>query len=273
MTQLGDYNDLSVEIEGHIATVEIQRPPHNFFDVNLIRTLADAYLDIDRESDARAIVLCSQGKNFCAGADLGGNRELGTTTSDGAVKSREGSGHLYQEGVRVFDAQTPVVAAIQGAAVGGGFGLALSADLRVASPEARFTSNFARLGFHQGFEVYERPTAKPIPRSVQRDNPNATIEGTDHDTIDAAVEFGLCDYLVAADELRDKARWLAQEIASSGPLAVRSIRRTMRRGLADRIRLATDHELVEQDWLRETDDFKEGVKAMSERRLPDFKGR
>ena len=268
MTQLGDYNDLSVEIEGHIATVEIQRPPHNFFDVNLIRTLADAYLDIDRESDARAIVLCSQGKNFCAGADLGGNRELGTTTSDGAVKSREGSGHLYQEGVRVFDAQTPVVAAIQGAAVGGGFGLALSADLRVASPEARFTSNFARLGFHQGLGLtVTLPAIVGQQKALEMMYTGRRIKG------DEALEIGLCDYLVAADELRDKARWLAQEIASSGPLAVRSIRRTMRRGLADRIRLATDHELVEQDWLRETDDFKEGVKAMSERRLPDFKGR
>ena len=63
------------------------------------------------------------------------------------------------------------------------------------------------------------------------------------------------------------------EIAESGPLAVRSIRRTMRRGLADRIRIATDHELVEQDWLRTTEDFKEGIASTAERRAPRFQGR
>jgi enoyl-CoA hydratase/carnithine racemase len=75
------------------------------------------------------------------------------------------------------------------------------------------------------------------------------------------------------ERLRDKAREVAMEIAESGPLAVRSIRRTMRRGLADRIRVATDHELVEQDWLRTTDDFKEGIASTAERRTPRFVGR
>ena len=268
MTQFGDYTDIAVGLDGHIATVEIQRPPHNFFDLGLIRTLADAYHDLDREEDCRVIVLCSEGKNFCAGANLGGGREIGSTTSDGAIRSREGSGHLYQEGVRLFEAETPVVAAIQGAAVGGGFGLALSTDFRVACPEARFTSNFARLGFHQGFGLtVTLPAIVGQQKALELMYTGRRVKG------DEALEIGLCDYLVPHDELREKARWLAQEIASSGPLAVRSIRRTMRRGLADRIRVATDHELVEQSWLRETEDFKEGVKAMSERRLPDFKGR
>ena len=81
------------------------------------------------------------------------------------------------------------------------------------------------------------------------------------------------DYLVPMEQLRDKARELALEIAESGPLAVRSIRRTMRRGLADRIRIATDHELVEQDWLRTTEDFQEGIKSTAERRPARFTGR
>ena len=87
-----------------------------------------------------------------------------------------------------------------------------------------------------------------------------------------AYELGLCDHLVPLEELRPKAMELATEIAGSAPLAVRSIRRTLRRGLADRIRIATDHELVEQDWLRKTSDFREGVRATAERREPDFHG-
>ena len=267
MSQFGEYTDLTVDVADGIATVEIRRPPHNFFDVDLIRAIADAYHDLDRESDCRVIVLCAEGKNFCAGANLGGGRQIDSTTSDGAVRSREGSGHLYQEGVRLFEAQTPVVAAVQGAAVGGGLGLAMSADFRVACPESRFTSNFARLGFHQGFGLtVTLPAAIGQQKALELMYTGRRVKGEE------ALAIGLCDFLVPQDELRDKARELATEIARSAPLAVRSIRRTMRRGLADRIRAATDHELVEQDWLRTTDDFKEGVKAMSERRLPDFKG-
>jgi enoyl-CoA hydratase/carnithine racemase len=79
--------------------------------------------------------------------------------------------------------------------------------------------------------------------------------------------------LVAQDEVRSTAQALALEIAQSAPLAVLSTRETVRRGLVDMIEAATERELVEQDWLRRTEDFQEGIKAMAERRLPNFQGR
>ncbi len=85
--------------------------------------------------------------------------------------------------------------------------------------------------------------------------------------------MGMVDRLVELDDLRPAAMEFAGEIAASAPLAVRSIRRTMRRGLAQRIREATDHEQVEQDWLRRTQDFGEGVRSTNERRVGDFQGR
>jgi enoyl-CoA hydratase/carnithine racemase len=90
---------------------------------------------------------------------------------------------------------------------------------------------------------------------------------------DEAQKLGLCDRLVPADRLRDEARSLAREIAISAPLAVRSIRETLRGDLAQDIRRATDREKAEQDRLQKTEDWREGTKAMSERREPDFKGR
>src|SRR5260370_19148070 len=127
-----------------VGTAEIARSPDNFFDVDLIASLADAYAWLDGQAGARAVVLCSEGKHFCAGADFSGR-------SGQARPGAGGARNLYVEAVRLFEAQLPVVAAVQGAAVGGGLGLACSADFRVASPQARFVANFARLGLHHGF--------------------------------------------------------------------------------------------------------------------------
>ena len=132
-----DGLDVSVGAD-HVATVEFDRPPHNHFDVELIAALADVYEALDEDPACRAIVLCSSGRHFCAGANFAGGGDAGGEA-------------LYAGAVRLFAAATPVVAAVQGAAIGGGLGLALSTDLRVASPSSRFAANFARLGIHHGF--------------------------------------------------------------------------------------------------------------------------
>ena len=253
-------HEVSVEIDGHIATVEMHRPPHNFFDVDLVRAIADAYHAIDREPGVRAIVLAAEGRSFCAGAALGGD-----PAPEDEAPALTGNPHLYAQGARMMEAETPVVAAVQGAAIGGGLGLALTADFRVAAPEARFAANFARLGFHHGFGL-----TVTLPRIVGEQRALDLLYTGRRVRAEEALEMGLCDALVPLEELRDRAREMAQEIAESAPLAVRSIRKTMRRGLADAFRLATDHEQVEQDWLRQTNDFREGVRAMAERRTPDF---
>lgn len=258
--------DVSVDIDGHIATVEIHRPPHNYFDVALIRAIAKAYHALDEEPDVRAIILAAEGRSFCAGAQLAAPAPADDDEASEPSR-RTGSGHLYQEAVRLLEAETPVVAAVQGAAIGGGLGLALSADFRVAAPEARFAANFARLGFHHGFGLtVTLPALVGQQKALDLLYTGRRVKG------DEALAIGLCDALAPIEELRDKAREMATEIAGSAPLAVRAIRRTMRRGLADRVRIATDHELVEQDWLRQTNDFREGVRATAERRNPDFTG-
>ncbi len=264
MTQFGDFPDLSVDVESYVATVEIQRPPHNYFSLGLIQSISSAFEALDEEPQCRAIVLASQGKSFCAGAQLGDAPADRDAPPPGGPRGRS---HLYYEAVRMFRTETPFIAAAQGAAIGGGLGLAMAADFRVACPESRFASNFARLGFHHGFgltvllpDIIGRQSAADMLLTGRR------VRGEE------ARELGLCDRLVPQEDLRATATEMAAEIAASAPLAVRSIRRTLRQGLADRIREATDHEQVEQDWLRRTDDFREGVRANAERRLPDFVG-
>ena len=142
------------------------------------------------------------------------------------------------------------------------------ADFRVTCAEARFSANFNRLGFHPGFGL-----TATLPRLVGVQQAALLFYTGRRIPGDEAVRIGLADLLVPQDEVRKAAQALALEIAQSAPLAVLSTRETMRRGLADEIDAATERELVEQDWLRRTEDFSEGVKAMSERRLPDFHGR
>jgi enoyl-CoA hydratase/carnithine racemase len=168
----------------------------------------------------------------------------------------------------MFAAATPVVAAVQGAAVGGGLGLALSADFRVASPETRFWANFARLGFHHGFGM-----TVTLPAVVgQQTALELLLTGRRVDGEEARL-LGLCDRLAPAEEVRSEARSLAAQIAASAPLAVRSIRQTLRGDLASRIQAATNWEAAEQERLIHTSDFQEGVQAATERRTPNFSGR
>ena len=252
-------SDVRVTTEGHVGVAEICRAPNNFFDIPLIREIAGAFEAFDADANIRSIVLCAEGKNFCAGADF-------SSPARNTVGSQQ-EGHLYQQAVRLFRAEKPVVAAVQGAAVGGGLGLTLVADFRVASPESRFTANFNRLGFHPGFGMsITLPRVIGVQKAAMLFYTGRRIGG------DEAHAIGLVDVLVPPAELRTAALRLAIEIAQSAPIAVMATRRTLRRGLADEIAAMTDHELAEQQIHFETGDFKEGVKAMTERRLPVFQG-
>ncbi len=197
---------------------------------------------------------------FCAGADLVNPGGVG-------AEGMSGINPLYVEAVRLFSVKKPIVAAVQGAAVGAGLGLALVADFRVAAPEARFTANFVKLGFHPGFGItYTLPRLIGEQRAALLCLTGRRISG------EQAVDWGLADVLAPLDELPAAALRLAQEIADCAPLAVQSTRATFRQGVAEAVKAQTDHELVEQSWLRKTKDFAEGVRAVNERRPGVFVG-
>src|SRR5690348_10064399 len=247
------YGEVSLVRDGHVAILEINRPPNNHVTVELMRDLANALDDIDAETELRASVLASAGKAFCAGADL--------TAPAGIVNPGAGPGinALYVEAVRLFSARKPIIAAVQGAAVGAGLGLALVADFRIAAPEARFTSNFVKLGFHPGFGIsYTLPRVVGEQRAALMCLTGRRLKG------DEALAWGLVDELVPIDQLKSAALRLANEIAENAPLAVQSTRATLRAGLAQKVKEQTDHEFTEQTALRKTADFAEGVRAVAE---------
>jgi enoyl-CoA hydratase/carnithine racemase len=253
--------DVHIARNGFVATVTIDKPPINAVSVDLMRDLADALELLDKDGVTRAVVLATAGKVFCSGADLS-NR-----TSEGPIPERS-INPLYDQAVRLFSSELPIVAAIQGAAIGAGLGLSLIADFRVAAPEARFAANFTKLGFHPGFGL-----TYTLPRLIGRQNAAMMFLTGERYDASEALEMGLVDDLVDLPRLLGRAQTMAATIAENAPLAVRSTRKTLRGDLAAAVRAATDHEFSEQQWLMKTDDFKEGVKAVSERRAGDFKGR
>lgn len=264
MTQ---FTDIGVETQGHVAIVEIKRPPHNFFDMSLIKQIADAFEGYDKDTNIRAIVLCAEGKSFCAGANFGDGSKL--DAQGNRPNENQMGGHLYQEAVRLFRTKKPIVGAIQGPAIGGGLGLALVPDFRVACPESRFAANFTRLGFHPGFGL-----TYTLPRLVGDQQANLMFYTGRRLNGEEALKIGLADVLVGGvAEVRPAAIKLANEISESAPLAVQETRATVRKGMAEGVKAATDHELVIQSQLRKTEDFKEGVRAVNERRVANFKGR
>jgi enoyl-CoA hydratase/carnithine racemase len=241
----------------YVATVAIHRPPANYFDEQLVSDLGGILEAIDGQADFRAVVLCAEGRHFCAGADFAG----ASRHSVGSIES------LYAQAMRLFGTALPIVAAVQGSAIGGGLGLALAADFRVAGAATRFSANFARIGFHHGFAItVTLPAVVGQQAALDMLFTGRRVSGAE------AHALGLCDRLVADERILAEAQDLAAEIAASGPLAVRAIRRTLRRDLASRAGDAMKAERLEQERLVGSADFAEGVRANAERRPPDFRG-
>jgi 2-(1,2-epoxy-1,2-dihydrophenyl)acetyl-CoA isomerase len=249
------FGDVTVTaVDSHVAEVEMHRPPANYFDAGLLAGVVEA-IDWAAGQGSRAVVLCSEGRHFCAGLDFGSSG----TPDSGLLRS------LYDQAEALLAGPLPIVVAVQGSAIGGGLGLALAGDFRIGRPDTRFAANFARLGFHQGFGLsVTLPRVVGTQRALELLTTGRRIDGTE------ALSVGLCDGL--SDDPRAGAHQLASEIAGSAPLAVRSIRATMRASLLAEFSDAVEHERHEQLRLMATGDFTEGIEAAAERRSPEFFG-
>jgi enoyl-CoA hydratase/carnithine racemase len=234
----GDSGSGTVEttIDGDVAIVSLRRPPHNLLTEPLLRSLAD-HLEATA-GRCRAAVVASEGRSFCAGADFRSDVAPDPTAGNTFAAT---TAAFYAQALRVFEAPVPTVAAIQGGAIGAGFGLALACDLRVAGTGGWFQVNFVRLGIHPGFAL-----SMTLPRLVGP--------------------------VVAQDAVLEEAIALATQIAGGSPGAIAATRATLRAGLGEAARGAMAHELDEQVALAGTADAREGVLAMLEGRTPVFRG-
>jgi enoyl-CoA hydratase/carnithine racemase len=255
--------EIGVSIDGHIATVELRRPPNNFLDIDLIGHLADALESLDRDTNVRAVVLAAAGKHFCAGANLKKRVDDEAAGKKAVTQPR----HLYHEAQRLAATRKPIVAAVHGSAIGAGLGLALVADFRVTCKEARLAANFCAIGYHPGFGM-----TYTLPRLVGHQTAKWLFLTGRRLPGDEAFKLGLADRLVEQDQVRAVAHEMAAELAKSAPLAVQAARESLTLDAMAAFRAATEREAFMQNMLRETNDFKEGVKAGFDRREPVYTG-
>ncbi|HSW19744.1 MAG TPA: enoyl-CoA hydratase/isomerase family protein [Ramlibacter sp.] len=251
--------EITSHLDGHVATVTFRRAQHNYLDLDLVRELADHLDELGANAWCRAIVLHSGGQSFSAGANF-------SRGGDGLQDT--GPAEFYRQAMRLFDVKKPIIAAVRGAAIGAGAGLAVAADFRVTCPEARFSFNFNRIGIHPGFGLTcTLPRLIGAQKSALLFYTGRRLDGEE------AVRIGLADLLVPRDEVLAHAQALAAEIAQSAPLAVASTRAALREELVADARAMNRQELAAQESQLRSEDFQEGVLAMTERRTPLFLSR
>lgn len=254
---------VQIERAGNVGKITFSNPPLNFATASLLQDIADGIEELEADPDIRCLILASSGKQFCAGADLQhGEANVHGTAGVSAID------RLYGQAARLFRRRKPLIAAVQGAAVGAGLGLALSADFRIAAPEARFSANFVRLGFFPGFGL-----THTLPRLVGQQRAAWMLLSAERVKPGDALSWGLIDRVADAGNLEAQCAEMAQEIAENAPLSLLAVREVVSGQLGDDVQAAMSRELARQASLRDTADYAEGVASVFERRSANFTGR
>jgi len=251
----------------HIGVITLNRPDNrNSMTSELLDSFKERVQQAREEKDLRCVVITGKGRCFSAGADL--RSQVQREDLDRPLEPHERSYAMYIPFLSVLDIEVPTIGALNGHTVGGGFGLSLVCDIRVANMTSKYGANFARLGFSSGMAIsYILPKLVGIPKAAELLFTGRLFSGME------AHEMGIVNYAVQPEEVLPKAMDLANEIAASAPLAVREIKRLFYANLDFNPRAAAMTEAVAQAQTIDTQDAKEGMAALLEKRMPVFKNR
>jgi enoyl-CoA hydratase/carnithine racemase len=250
--------------EGAIGVLTLNRPDNrNSMTPELLDAFAAASAQA-RAADLRCVVVTGTGTCFSSGADF-----KSTVQREGGHRApNERSYAMYESFLSLLDIAVPVIGALNGHTVGGGFGLALVCDLRIGARDARYGANFVKLGLSPGMAIsYLLPRLIGVARASELLLTGRLIDGAE------AERLGILNRAVAADDVLGEALALARAIADNAPLAVRATKRAIQRGLDLQIRDAARLEAYAQAETLATDDAREGIAALLAKRPPKFTGR
>lgn len=263
---------LVTEAEPGITEIRLNRPDRlNALNAVLVQELHDALAAVADDRDCRVVILAGAGRNFCAGADLAGH---------GIAPGGDGSGspqdwmatqeHIASLVPRIRSLPQPVVAAVQGAACGGGLALALASDVRVCASDARFNAAFVRVGL-SGCDI---GVSWLLPRLIGSSRAFELLLTGRFVEADEAARIGLVSAVVAREDLDGHTRGIARAIAANSPYGVRMTKQVMWSQL-EVGSLAAGIALENRTQVTAvlTSDHKEAVRAFLEKRAPRFSGR
>ena len=252
------------DVKDNIGTITINRPENrNSMDAETMAAFEKIVEQVIGDESLRCVIVTGSGKSFCAGADF----KSSLMNNNGKLPN-QALQSVYGPFLEIQKIKPPTIAAMNGHAIGGGFGLSLICDMRIANKDAKYGANFARLGLHTGMAVsYMLPRIIGLPMANELLFTGRLINGAQ------AKEIGLVNYVVAASEVLSKARELAKEIAACAPVAVQMIKRSVYRGFEWRPEDAAEFEAHCQSRTSEMADSREGIAALLEKREPNFTGK
>lgn len=261
------------DVDGHVATITLNRPHRrNAISVPMLVQLGEAIERVERDRGVRCAILTGAGVGFCAGLDIKDAMAGTGIGGGGSLSAGSGGGSLGRTSdlptITLHEMNTPIIAALNGAAAGYGLDLALGCDLRVAAASARLLPGFAKRAI-----VPESGGTWYLPRLVGWAKA-AEIAYLGRDlTATEAKDLGIVNEVAPDDELLDLAHDWAGEIAANAPLAVQAMKRLFRAGMNEDFRTHSEHVLLQLGALMATSDFQEGLTSFMERRAPEFEGR
>ncbi|HXX48916.1 MAG TPA: enoyl-CoA hydratase/isomerase family protein [Myxococcota bacterium] len=257
------------EEKDHVATITLNRPENrNSMTEDVLEGLRAAVARVKEDASLRCVIVTGRGKSFCAGADFRSQIQRSDVAGERKLLPNERSFAMYSPFLSLLQIEVPVIGALNGHAIGGGLGLALVCDIRVANREAKYGANFTKLGLHPGMATtYFLPRFVGVPRAAELLFTGRLVSGEE------AARLGLANYAVAEDQVLPKSQELAREVASCAPIAVRWTKRSLYQNVDWDPVSAAQAEAHAQSRTLETEDSKEGVQALLQKREPVFRGR
>ncbi len=257
------YNSIQLTTEGAVATITLNRPDkRNAISFQLVEELMAALDDVKR-SAVQVVILTGAGKAFCAGMDLDELKSLVGKTHDEHVKESTRMARIFR---RLYDFPKPTIAAVNGAAIAGGTGLATMCDFTLAVPEAKFGYTEVRIGFVPA--IVSSLLVWQVGHKIARD---LLLTGRLFDAAEA-YRFGLVNEVVSPDKLMDRARELAALLLENSPSSVRATKKLINSFIASQLDQQIADAIEDNARIRTTADFREGISSFLEKRKPRWSG-